>query len=176
MSPHTPEPGRCPRATAVQRERVDKTTEAGGCISTCRSPNTRKKTVQPPCSRVGPTRCGVPTRRTASYDDLPRFRGWLSTTTRKRRAPPHNPVTLLAEERVPTARATPHTDPRADMGAPSSPTTGWLPTPEIRKGKRGLGRPLRFPPRNFGFFSLYFQSSFHLSITVLLRYRSPHDI
>ena len=30
----------------------------------------------------------------------------------------------------------------------------------------------RFPPNNFTHFSLSFQSSFHLSLTVLVRYRS----
>lgn len=34
----------------------------------------------------------------------------------------------------------------------------------------------RFPFSNFKYFSLSFQSSFHLSLTVLVRYRSLADI
>jgi hypothetical protein len=37
-------------------------------------------------------------------------------------------------------------------------------------------RPNRFPPNNFRYFSLSFQSSFHLSFTVLVRYRSRASI
>jgi len=45
----------------------------------------------------------------------------------------------------------------------------------LRRPKAGIGSN-RFPSSNFKHFSLSFQSSFHLSLTVLVCYRSLADI
>ena len=58
----------------------------------------------------------------------------------------------------------------ADRAKGRTRTVTYATTPKPRR------RPYRFPPNNFRYSSLSFQSSFHLSFTVLVRYRSRASI
>ena len=84
--------------------------------------------------------------------------------------PPKDPTLVRSAPRNPK-------DPPSHDCTPNRNGTGIQPSKSLQ-GERysPVTGKVRFPYNNFKFFSHSFQSAFHLSFTVLLRYRSCHSI